>query len=233
GLYNLVWQKQLHWDGGIANLEVQPLAPITAPNEMAEDLSNVIEKLKQDADYPRMFNAAFGTDEINSQKMLLALAQFMGMMTSSDSKYDRMKRGDVTFNQQEQAGYEIFKQKCTSCHTEPMFTDFSFRNTGIPLNQTIKDYGRMGITKRSEDSLKFKVPSLRNVFLTYPYGHDGRFPSIGSMLDHYSSGVQQSASLDPMLRNGISIDFNERYYLVQFLGTLTDSAFINDKRFAP
>ncbi|RYG29741.1 MAG: hypothetical protein EOO01_37775 [Chitinophagaceae bacterium] len=113
-----------------------------------------------------------------------------------------------------------------------MFSDFSFRNTGIPVNPTIKDYGRMRITNQREDSLKFKVPSLRNIFLTYPYGHDGRFTSIGSMLDHYNSGVQQSASLDPSLKNGISISFNDRYYLVQFLGTLTDSAFINDKRFS-
>jgi cytochrome c peroxidase len=232
GLFNLVWHDGMHWDGGINNLEVQPLAPITATNEMAEDINAVVEKLKQDEEYRRMFAAAFGDENINSQRMLLSLTQFMGMMVSANSKYDKMKRGEATFNSNEQAGYEIFKKKCVSCHTEPMFTDFSFRNTGIPLNATIRDYGRMRITNRSADSLKFKVPSLRNVFLTFPYGHDGRFTSIGSMLDHYNSGVKKSASVDPLVANGIPINFDERYYLVQFLGTLTDSAFINDKRFS-
>jgi cytochrome c peroxidase len=232
GLFNLVWQKQFHWDGGINNLEVQPLAPITATNEMAEDINAVVAKLKEDADYRRMFSAAFGEGEITSQRMLLSLTQFMGMMVSSNSKYDKMKRGQAVFNSNEQAGYEIFKVKCVSCHTEPMFTDFSYRNTGLPLNPTLRDIGRMRITNRSQDSLKFKVPSLRNVFLTYPYGHDGRFGSIGQMLDHYNTGVKKSASLDPSLANGISLSFNDRYYLVQFLGTLTDSVFINDKRFA-
>jgi cytochrome c peroxidase len=232
GLFNLVWQKQFHWDGGINNLEVQPLAPITATNEMAEDINAVVAKLKEDADYRRMFSAAFGEGEITSQRMLLSLTQFMGMMVSSNSKYDRMKHGQAVFNSNEQAGYEIFKVKCVSCHTEPMFTDFSYRNTGLPLNPTLRDIGRMRITNRSQDSLKFKVPSLRNVFLTYPYGHDGRFGSIGQMLDHYNTGVKKSASLDPSLANGISLSFNDRYYLVQFLGTLTDSVFINDKRFA-
>jgi len=232
GLFNLVWHKEMHWDGGINNLEVQPLAPITAPNEMAEDINTVVNKLKQDEDYKRMFAAAFGDNEINSQRMLLSLTQFMAMMVTSNSKYDKMKRGEVAFNTNEQKGYQIFQVKCASCHREPLFTDFSFRNTGITLNPTIRDYGRMRITNRSQDSLKFKVPSLRNVYLTYPYGHDGRFTSIGSMLDHYSSGVQKSATLDPLLANGISINFDERYYLVQFFGTLTDSVFINDKRFS-
>ena len=86
-----------------------------------------------------------------------------------------MKRGEVRFNQYEQKGYEIFQQKCARCHQEPLFTDFSYRNTGMELDSTLNDYGRMRITGRKEDSLKFRVPSLRNVFLTFPYGHDGRF----------------------------------------------------------
>ncbi|RYF89194.1 MAG: cytochrome-c peroxidase, partial [Chitinophagaceae bacterium] len=77
GLYNLVWQKEMHWDGGINNIEVQPLAPITAPNEMAEDITTVITKLNQDVEYKQMFSAALGTDEITSQRMLYALTQFM------------------------------------------------------------------------------------------------------------------------------------------------------------
>jgi len=232
GLFNLVWQKTFHWDGGINNLEVQPLAPITAPNEMAEDINVVVAKLKEDAEYRQMFARTFGDDEINSQRLLLSLTQFVGMIVSSNSKYDRMKRGEVVFNSNEQAGYQIFKSKCVSCHSEPMFTDFSFRNTGLPLNSSLKDLGRMRITNKSADSLKFKVPSLRNIFQTFPYGHDGRFSSIGQMLEHYNSGVIKSQSLDASLVNGIKLSFNDQYYLVQFLGTLTDSTLLNDKRFA-
>ena len=90
----------------------------------------------------------------------------------------------------------------------------------------------MRITNKKDDSLKFKVPSLRNVFQTYPYGHDGRFTSINQMLDHYSTGIQDSPSLDPLLKNKIPLTAAEKFYLTQFLGTLTDSTFLNDKRFA-
>lgn len=233
GLFNLVWQKETHWDGGINNIEVQPLAPITAPNEMAEDIGTVVKKLQADPEYRKMFRAAFGNEEVTSQRMLYALTQFMGSIVSSNSKYDKVKKGEASFTFNEQEGYKVFQANCTSCHTEPLFTDNSFRNTGIPVNPTIKDYGRMRITNKKEDSLKFKVPSLRNVYLSFPYGHDGRFVSIGQMLDHYANGVQNSPTLDPILKNKINLSFNDKYYLVAFLGTLTDSTLLNDKRFAP
>ena len=90
------------------------------------------------------------------------------------------------------------------CHQEPLFTDFSYRNTGMELDSTLMDYGRMRITGRKEDSLKFRVPSLRNVFLTFPYGHDGRFTTISEVLEHYNSGIIQSATLDSSLSKGYS-----------------------------
>lgn len=231
-LYNLVWQKETHWDGGINNLEVQPLAPLTAPNEMAEDIGNVVNKLNQDATYKQLFKAAFGDETINSQRMLRALTQFVGSMVSANSKYDKVKRGEAAFKPEEQAGYAIFQSKCTSCHAEPLFTDNSFRNTGLTVDPTNKDYGRMRITNKKEDSLKFKVPSLRNVYLTFPYGHDGRFLSITQVLDHYTSGVQNSATVDPLVKNKIPLTAAEKFYLQQFLRTLTDSVFIKDQRFA-
>lgn len=233
GLFNLVWQKELHWDGGVNHIEVQPLAPITAPNEMAENITDVVNKLKKDPKYPGLFKAAFGHPEINSQDMLEALAQFIGSMVSANSRYDKFKRGELGFSQAEQTGYALFTAKCAACHKEPLFTDLSYRNNGMPLNPFLKDYGRMRITNRKEDSLKFRVPSLRNVFLTFPYGHDGRFYSLDNMLAHYSSGIQNSATLDPLLVNRIPLTTEEKYYLKTFLSTLTDSSFINDKRFAP
>ena len=232
-LFNLVWQKQTHWDGGINNLEVQPLAPLMAPNEMAEDINSVLGKLNQDAMYKQMFKAAFGDETINSQRMLYALTQFVGSLVSADSKYDRVKKGLAAFTPQEQMGYTLFQSKCNSCHAEPLFTDNSFRNTGLPVDPTINDRGRMRITQNRADSLKFKVPSLRNLYLTFPYGHDGRFISVNQALEHYNSGVQQSATVDPLVQHGIALSTNDKNYLQLFLRTLTDSTFIKNKRFAP
>lgn len=232
GLFNLAWSKELHWDGGINHIEVQPLAPIAAPNEMAEDINNIIAKLKQDAAYPTMFRQAFGNEEINSQRILFALTQFMGSIVSANSKYDKMKIGLVAFNDAEQNGYAIFQQKCTGCHTEPLFTDNSFRNTGMPVKPGLNDLGRMRITGKKEDSLKFKVPSLRNVILTFPYGHDGRFATVKNVMDHYSDGVVSSSTTDPLVKNKIALSTLDKFYLTQFLYTLTDSVLIKDPRFA-
>jgi cytochrome c peroxidase len=231
-LANMVWMKEMHWDGGVNHIEVQPLAPITAHNEMAEDISNVVRKLNGEGQYKMMFRAAFGTPEINSQNMLKALTQFMGSLVSANSKYDKVKRGETTFSSAESSGYNVFKAKCGSCHKEPLFTDFSYRNNGMPINDFLKDYGRMAITGKKDDSLKFRVPSLRNVLLTYPYGHDGRFYSLDHVLNHYSSGLTISPTLDPVLKNKISLTIEERFFIKTFLSTLTDSSFVSDKRFA-
>jgi cytochrome c peroxidase len=231
-LINLAWQKEFMWDGGINNLEVQPLAPITAPNEMAEDINNVVNKLKADNNYKNMFRAAFGTEEINSQKMLKALTQFMVMIVSADSKYDRVKKGTASFTAAEQSGYATFKAKCNSCHTEPLFTDNSYRNNGLPLHPTLKDYGRMHITGRKEDSLKFKVPTLRNVELTFSYMHDGRFYTFDQVLNHYATGIVNSPTLDPLLVNKLPLTDAERINIKAFLKTLTDSTLISNKAFS-
>ena len=232
GIFNMAWQKEFQWDGGVANIEVQPLAPITAPNEMAEDINNVISKLKADSAYRVMFKKAFGDEEINSQRMLRAITQFVVSIVSAESKYDKVKTGQATFTTDENMGYSIFQAKCASCHAEPLFTDFSYRNNGMPLNTTLKDYGRMRITNKKEDSLKFKVPSLRNVMLTSPYGHDGRFFALPNVFDHYTSGIQDGPTLDPLLKNKLPLSTLDRFYLREFLKTLTDSTIIKDQRFS-
>jgi len=230
GLFNLAWQKEFHWDGGVNHLEVQPLTPITAPNEMAGDLPSIIGKLQKDSAYRRLFREAFGEGPVNSQRLLKALAQFSVSLVSARSKYDRMKKGELAFNQYEQAGYLLFQQKCASCHREPLFTDLSYRNTGMSADSVLKDKGRMRITGRKEDSLKFKVPSLRNIYLTAPYGHDGRFPNLSAVLDHYATGIVQGPTLDSLLKKGIALSANDKFYLISFLGTLTDTAFVKDPR---
>ncbi len=232
GLFNLAWQNEFMWDGGVNNLEVQALAPLTAHNEMAEDIGHVIDKLKADRNYRALFKAAFGEDDINSQKLLKVLAQFTVMLVSADSKYDRVQQGKEHFTPAEESGYTLFKAKCAGCHAEPLFTDFSYRNNGLPIHPQLKDMGRMKITGKPEDSLKFKVPSLRNVALTFPYMHDARFYSMDQVLRHYATGIVNSPTLDPLLANKIPLTPAERTNIKVFLRTLTDSSFIRDKRFS-
>lgn len=232
GLFNLAWQKEFMWDGGINHLDLQPLAPITNENEMAETLENVIAKLKADKEYRQMFKAAFGDETINTQRLGKALSQFELQLVSSNSKYDKVMRGEAGFILPEQLGYDIFKKKCISCHTEPFFTDFSYRNTGLPIDKVLRDLGRMKITGKAEDSLKFKVPSLRNVGMTFPYGHDGRFFSLMSVFEHYRKNMVVGPVTDSLLRNKLALSNFEIGQLTAFLHTLTDSAFLKEPRFA-
>ncbi len=233
GIFNLAWMKEMHWDGGINHIEVQPLAPITNVNEMAETMDAVLKKLNSDTLYARLFRSAFGDAVINSQRMLKALAQFMGSIQSYNSKYDQVKRGQAVFTPSEQNGYTSFKAKCNNCHTEPLFTDNSFRNNGLALDPFLQDKGRMGITGNVADSLKFKVPSLRNVELTFPYMHDGRAFSLSQVIEHYRSTIHtEQATLDPLLKNKLLISEQEKVDLANFLRTLTDKVMIGDKRLA-
>ena len=232
-LFNLAWVTKLHWDGGINHLEVQPLSPITAKNEMAETLDSVLFKLRNDTAYPALFKAAFGTPEITSQRMLKALAQFTGSIVSANSKYDKVKRGEATFTYSEENGYALFKEKCAACHKEPLFTDNSFRNNGLEVNPDLKDYGRMRITGDKNDSLKFRVPSLRNVMLTFPYMHDGRYYSLGAAIDHYrNSIVTTQPTLDSLLLKRFTFTDRQKMDLIYFLATLTDTAMTHNPRFA-
>ena len=231
-LQNLAWVPLYHWDDDINHLEVKAISPLTAHNEMAEEIDSVLQKLRGVPEYKTLFKNAFGQDTINSERMLKALAQFVGTLVSANSRYDKFKRGDETFTPAELHGYEVFKAKCASCHVEPLFTDNTFRNNGLPLNEYLMDYGRMGITTELSDSLKFRVPSLRNVSVTQPYMHDGRLYSLGQVIEHYRTGIQQSATLDPSLENGMEFTKLEKYDLIQFMATLTDTAFLKNKRFS-
>ena len=233
GLFNLAWQKEFMWDGGINHLDLQPLAPITAENEMAETIETVLNKLKADKEYRKMFKAAFGDETITTQRMTKAFSQFLLQLVSSNSKYDKVMRGEASFILPEKLGYEIFQKKCSSCHPEPMFTDYTYRNTGFTLDPYLKDPGRMRITGDPKDSLKFKVPSLRNVAMTFPYGHDGRLFSLISVFEHYRKSMVTSPNTDPLLKNRIPLTNFEIGQLTAFLYTLTDSSFLKDPRFAP
>jgi cytochrome c peroxidase len=231
-LFNLAWQKEFHFDGGINHIEVQPLAPLTAHNEMDTSIDTVVSKLQKDTSYARMFNDAFGDPGINSQRILKALAQFTGTLVSASSKYDRMRLGKVQFEAREYKGYQIFRARCASCHAEPLFTDLSYRNIGLPVDTFLNDYGRMRITGNKADSLKFKVPSLRNISRTNPYMHDGRYWGLVRAVNHWQLRNRTDSTADPLIVKGAALSQSEVYDVIAFLHTLTDSVFLKDKKLA-
>jgi cytochrome c peroxidase len=228
-IFNLNWHSEFMWDGGINHIEVQPLAPITNPVEMDEDMAVVVSKLQGDATYPKMFKDAFDTDIITSQLTFKAMAQFMGMLISDKSKYDLYTRGEATFTASELNGLSLFQQKCNTCHTAPLFTNLQYMNNG--LDTVFADAGRGKITMMAADSGTFKVPSLRNVALSPPYMHDGRFNTLEQVLEHYVHGVKNSATLSTELTTPIVLSSGEKADIITFLKTLTDNTFIKDSRF--
>lgn len=236
-LFNLNWHTSFFWDGGVNHIEVQPVSPITNPVEMGESLMNVIEKIKNDEQYKADFRKVYGDDSINSQRMLKLLAQFMGMLISDDAKYDKVMRGDIgiSFTESENRGYTIFKTHCNTCHTEPLFSNFTFRNNGLEPNTTTEgklELGRAVITLDSTDNFKFKVPSLRNLKYSKPYMHDGRILTLEAVLQHYEKGIYQTATLDPLLKDGIKLTTQEKQDLLEFLNTLNDETFVKNPLFA-
>ncbi|HMK26255.1 MAG TPA: cytochrome c peroxidase [Chitinophagaceae bacterium] len=231
-LFNLAWNTSFHWDGEFSSLQDEAAQPINGHIEMGESFEGVINKIKDDKDYQEMFKEVFRYPFIRPEFILKALEQFTGYMVSADSKYDRYKKGSATFTAQEDAGYQLYKANCATCHPEPMFTDYSIRNIGLPVDNFLKDYGRMRITGKKEDSLKFKTPTLRNTYVSANYMHDGRFNTLLQCINHYRSGVQQSTTLDPLLTNGIPLTNTEATNLTIFLRALTDSTFLKDPRFS-
>ena len=231
-LFNLAWNNSFHWDAEFSSLKDEVAQPINGHIEMGETYEGVINKIKDDPEYQKMFKEVFRYPFIRPEFILKALAQFTGYMISADSKYDRYKKGMTTFTLQEENGYQLYKVNCATCHPEPLFTDQLLHNIGLPVYTFLNDYGRMRISGKKEDSLKFKTPTLRNTYISSNYMHDGRFNTLGQCIDHYRSGVQQSSTLDPLLINGITLTDTEASNLTLFLRTLTDSAFLKDNRFS-
>ncbi len=227
GLFNLAWQPELMWDGAVNHLELQPLAPLLNPVEMAAQLPDVLNTLRNDTRYPAMFKRAYGSPDIDSQRLLVALARFMEAMISADSRYDRYRNGHESFTADETAGLAVFRERCAGCHTEPLFSDFSYRSNGHASD----DIGRAAITARDEDRGRFRVPSLRNLGYTAPYMHDGRYYTLVAVIDHYAR-IFGRADLDPLLRDQLPLRQDERSALLAFLATLDDETFVRDRRFA-
>ncbi len=230
-IQNMIWKDTFMADGGVNNMEVQPINPLTSPIEMNESIAHIIFKLKQNKEYVTQFKKAYKDTIINSERLLKSLAQFTGLMISANSRYDKYILGKDTFNIQEKSGLELFRTKCSSCHKEPLFTDNSYRNNGLIVDSTINDIGRSKITNIEADKYKFKVPSLRNVEMTFPYMHDGRYRKLKDVLNHYSSPTNHNNTTDEAITKIGNLSDKERKDIIAFLLTLTDKEFLNDKRF--
>jgi cytochrome c peroxidase len=237
-IQNLGYQNTFMYDGATEHLNLQPIIPITSEVEMNGNFSQIVAMMNGDAEYRKLFGLAFPNKPINTENMLKAMGQFLVMVTSSNSRFDKFRRNETggTLTQEEQDGYAIFNQKCASCHATDLFTDNSFRNNGLAVNPIVNDVGRYRVTLLDADRYKFKVPSLRNVEKTKPYMHDGRFLTLEAVLDHYSSGIVNSVTLDPSFNNGgtlgIPLTSLEKTKIIAFLKTLTDNQYLTDSRFS-
>lgn len=227
-LFNLPWQKEFHWDGEYKTLLQEAKHPLNTFDEMGADIKGAVARLERDGEIKKMFKETFGSSWITEDRIIKALSQFTGTIISDNSKYDKVKRGEASFTSQEQSGYTIFQSKCTGCHPEPMFTDYSYRNIGLPVDPVLNDLGRIRVTGIAEDNLKFRVPSLRNVVLTSNYMHDGRFGTIAQVINHYRTGVSAGTSVDPLVQGGISMTNNEAIDIAVFLKTLSDSSILTN-----
>ena len=249
-LINLGWDNFFFWDGRAKTLEEQIFMPVTNPIEMNETWPNAVAKLNNDQQYRDMFFRAYGEGGIDSVKVSKAIAQFLRTMISGQSKYDVMYKVEnglpltiaeqaiqSTVTDEELAGYDLFKSldgaDCFHCHNGPLMQVPKFSNNGLDATHT--DIGRAEVTGNANDIGKFKIPTLRNIAYSAPYMHDGRFATIDEVINHYSHGIEMSATIDPLIefasQGGVQLDAFEKDLLKKFLMTLTDDQFINNPDF--
>ncbi len=238
-LFNLAWKQRFFWDGRVSTLRDQVLHPIQDPLEMNASLEVVMTQLGQDDHYPAMFAAAFGSRAITPESLAKALEQFLLTLVSQEAKFDRAARGEERLTPQEQRGLQLFVTEydpknglygadCFHCHSGNLFTNHGFANNG--LDASFEDIGLGKVTGEAADEGKFATPSLRNVAVTGPYMHDGRFATLEEVIDHYAQGVKRSETLDPNLAKhpelGLELSADDRAALIAFLHTLTDERFL-------
>jgi cytochrome c peroxidase len=229
-LFNLAWQRSFMWDGAVNHLDMQALAPISHRDEMDFSLVEVIHRLERHPQYPGMFQKAWGDTAITGERVLKSLSQFQLTLVSCNSKFDSVMRGESKFSTQESNGLVLFESHCSACHPAPLFSTYGFANNGLPTDSTLRDMGRMSITKKSEDSLLFKIPSLRNLTYTFPYMHDGRFANLRQVINHYATGIRPSATLAVQLQTPIVLNSDDKVDLFAFLLTLSDRHFVFDAK---
>ena len=250
-LFNFFYhQNGFFWDGRAPLLRDQTLKPIEDPLEMGENLQAVIAKLNADNTYRDKFKAAFNIDEIDEFHLSLALEQFLHSLVSLNSKFDRLviSKGlppQQALTPEEFRGFELLRKEfippgigqppggegdCFHCHNSPLFRIDNFSNNGLDVIQV--DHGFGAVSGNPDDIGKFKVPSLRNILLTAPYMHDGRFANIDDVLEHYSTGLVKSSTIDANMTaldfGGLQLTMQDRSDLKAFMATLTDSSFLSN-----
>jgi len=247
-LFNLAWHGPMFWDGRATMLREQVLMPVQDAHEMNEAPARVVEKLSADPQMVTAFEQAFGKGGITVERMAKALEQHLLTLISQDSRFDRAVRKVAVLSDEEKRGLQLFVTEfdpkrglrgadCFHCHGGTLFSDHQFHNNGLALSP--EDIGRETVTHDPADRGKFKAPSLRNVAITPPYMHDGRFATLEEVVEHYSTGVQRTPTLDPNLAKhpeaGLQLTADEKRALVAFLKTLTDETFapaVGDRRVA-
>ncbi len=236
------------WDGRAGTLERQAVHPVEDMLELNEDWDNVLAKIRRHATYPEAFKAAFGTplrSEIDRDQVTQALAQFERTLLSTSSRFDSVVQlNQGFFTEQEEQGRELFFLEfalpnvihpgCSHCHNQPLFGDNQFKNNGLDNVSSLADFtdgGRGEATGNVFDNGKFRTPTLRNIALTAPYMHDGRFATLEEVIDHYASGGHGVENEDPNI-TGFEISAEDRAAMVAFLRTLTDQNFISNSAFS-
>ena len=215
-IFNAAWMPTFFWDGRIQHLDDFSIGPITNPKEMNETSVHVVKKLNRNPYYRKHFKLAYGVDSITELSLRKALSQYMSMIISSNSKYDQYISGKINLSTSELNGLSIFSTNCATCHKPPLFTDFSFQDIG--MDSVFTDLGREEFTNNPMDKGKFKVPTLRNIELTYPYMHDGRYTSLMDVITHHTSNF----------KTNLNLSSSDKKDLLKFLFTLTDYTLISD-----
>jgi cytochrome c peroxidase len=231
------------WDERATSLEDQVLKPIQSPLEMGNDLVKLTDMIAKDSQYPKLYEKAFGSQEVTPERTAKALAQFVRSLVSHQSKYDEglakakiVQTDFPNFTAQENRGKKLFLDRCANCHMSGGQSAHFFMNR--PLNNGLDgdirkaDGGVGDLTLNPAQLGLFKSPSLRNVEFTGPYMHDGRFKTLEDVIEHYSRGVKQHPNLDPRMRRGFNFDASQKASLVAFLKTLSDQKFVSDPKFS-
>lgn len=237
----------LFWDGRVMTLEEQALLPVEDPIELHDSWPNVERKLRRHSMYPKMFREAFGIErqeDISRDLAVKAIAQFeRTLISSGESKYDRVVAGEAVFTDQELDGFEIFfdinedqsqHAECGHCHNAPLFTTNEYFNNGIDAVESLADFtdlARGKVTGQRFDNGAFKVPTLRNIEFTAPFMHDGRFSHMEEVIDHYATGGNPADNLGAVMRP-LSISEKNKAALLAFINTLQDEVFLQNPAFS-
>ena len=237
-IFNLAWKDHFFWDGRTRTVRDQVLQPIQDHLEMAANLNQVLNRLNRRKSYREDFKKAYGPGEITSETLSLALENYLLTIVSGDSKFDRSLEKKVKLDPLEDEGRKLFFSShrkggagCSECHSGPHFSDFTFRNNGLQPAPDLNDFGRFGITGKEKDKFLFSTPSLRNVAITSPYMHDGRFENLTEVIEHYNNAAHETSTLDPKIKKqGLQLKAAEKKALIAFLKTLTDPQFIDSSK---